>query len=143
MLKEFKQFILRGNVIDLAVAVVIGAAFNNVVQGLVKDFITPLVGAVYQQKSFANASFHFHGATFMYGDFVNTFISFVLVAAVVFFLVVQPINKLVEISKRNDDTADPTTKKCPECYSEIPFKATRCPFCTTKIEDKSASKKKD
>jgi large conductance mechanosensitive channel len=137
MLKEFKKFVLRGNVIDLAVAVVIGAAFNGVVQGLVKDFITPLVGAIYQQKQFANAAFHFHGSTFLYGDFINVLISFIIIAAVVFFLVVQPINKLVAISKRNEKPEDPSTKKCPECYSEIPVKATRCAFCTTKLPAKS------
>ena len=138
MLREFKQFILRGNVIDLAVAVVIGAAFNNVVQGLVKDLITPLVGAIYKQKSFASAAVHFHGASFMYGDFLNTLISFLIVAAVVFFLVVQPINKFIALSKKGDTTPDPTTKKCPECFSEIPLQATRCAFCTVEIKDKKA-----
>ena len=137
MLKEFKQFILRGNVIDLAVAVVIGAAFNSVVQGLVKDFITPLVGAIYQQKQFANAAFHLHGSTFMYGEFINTLISFLIIAVVVFFLVVQPINKLVELSKRGKAPREPGTQKCPECYSEIPIKATRCAFCTTKLPEKA------
>jgi large conductance mechanosensitive channel len=137
MLKEFKQFILRGNVIDLAVAVVIGAAFNSVVQGLVKDFITPLVGAIYQQKQFANAAFHFHGSTFLYGDFINVLISFIIIAAVVFFLVVQPINKLIALSKRNKTSEDPSTKKCPECLSEVPIKATRCAFCTTKLPAKA------
>jgi large conductance mechanosensitive channel len=136
MLKEFKQFVLRGNVIDLAVAVVIGAAFNSVVQGLVKDFITPLVGAIYQQKQFANAAFHFRGSTFLYGDFINVLISFLIIAFVVFFLVVQPINKLIALSKRNETPPAPNTKKCPECYSEIPIKATRCAFCTTKLPAK-------
>lgn len=133
MLKEFRQFILRGNVIDLAVAVVIGAAFNSVVQALVKDFITPLIAAIYKQQQFSSSSFHFHGSTFLYGDFINTFISFLIIAAVVFFLVVQPINKLIALSKRNKTSEDPSTKKCPECYSEIPIKATRCAFCTTKL----------
>ena len=134
MLKEFKQFILRGNAIDLAVAFVIGAAFNSVVQGLVKDLITPLVAAIYKQKQFSAAHFTFHGSQFLYGDFLNTLISFLIIAAVVFFLVVQPINKFIELSKRGDTTPDPATKKCPECFSEIPAQATRCAFCTAKLK---------
>lgn len=138
MLKEFKKFILRGNVIDLAVAVVIGAAFNNVVQAMVRDIITPLVGAVYKQQQFANAAFHIRDSAFLYGDFINAIISFVIISAVVFFFVVQPINKLVAVSKRNKTPEDPSTKKCPECYSEIPAKATRCAFCTVVIKDNKA-----
>lgn len=133
MLKEFKQFILRGNAIDLAVAFVIGAAFNSVVQGLVKDLITPLIAAVYKQQQFSNAHFTLNGSRFLYGDFINTLISFIIIAAVVFFLVVQPINKLVAYSKRNKAPAEPGTKKCPFCYSEIPVKATRCAFCTSDL----------
>jgi large conductance mechanosensitive channel len=136
MLKDFKQFILRGNVIDLAVAVIIGAAFNSVVQGVVKDFITPLIGAIYKQKQFETASFHFHGSAFMYGDFINTLVSFLIVASVVFFLVVQPINKLIAVSKRNKVPPEPGTKKCEFCLSEIDIKATRCAFCTSKLTDK-------
>lgn len=133
MLKEFKQFILRGNAIDLAVAFVIGAAFNSVVQGLVKDLITPLIAAIYKQQQFSNAHFTLNGSKFLYGDFINTLISFIIIAAVVFFLVVQPINKLVAYSKRNKAPAEPGTKKCPFCYSEIPVKATRCAFCTSDL----------
>ncbi len=134
MLKEFKKFILRGNVVDLAIAVVIGAAFNAVVQSLVKDFITPLISAVYKQQKFSEAFFTIRGSHFMYGDFINTFVSFFIIAAVVFFLVVQPINKLVSIANRNESTPEPSTIKCPHCLSEIPKAATRCAFCTSKLE---------
>lgn len=139
MFKEFKKFILRGNVVDLAVAVVIGAAFNSVVQALVKDIITPIIGIVYggKESDFANRYFSVHGSKFLYGDFINTAVSFLLIALVVFFLVVQPINKLIALSKAGKDTPEPTTKKCPECYSEINIKATRCAFCTAKLTKSS------
>lgn len=133
MFKEFKKFILRGNVVDLAVAVVIGAAFTGIVNSLVKDLITPLVASVYKQQQFASAHFTFRGSQFLYGDFINAVVSFVIVAAVIFFLVVQPINRIIALSKDDKDTEEPTTKKCPECFSEIPAKATRCAFCTTKL----------
>lgn len=133
MLNEFKKFILRGNVIDLAVGIVVGAAFNTVVQALVKDLITPLLPAR-GGETFGNAKFVFLGRHFLYGDFLNTLISFLLIAAAVFFFVVQPINKLNEISQRSKDTPEPTTKKCPFCFSEINKKATRCPNCTSKLE---------
>ncbi len=131
MFKEFKKFILRGNVVDLAVAVVIGAAFNAVVQSFVKDMITPLVSAFYKQQKFSEAYFIFRGSRFMYGDFVNNFISFFIIAAVVFFFVVQPINKVVTIANRRATTPEPSTKKCPECLSAIPKDAKRCAFCTS------------
>src|SRR5579871_2704855 len=108
MLKEFKKFILRGNVVDLAVGVVIGAAFNSVVQALVKDLITPVISAFGGTKHFADAHFTFRGSQFLYGDFLNTLISFLLVAAAVFFFVVQPINKLTLLAQRGDAT--PTDK---------------------------------
>jgi large conductance mechanosensitive channel len=134
MLNEFKKFILRGNVVDLAVAVVIGASFTAVVNALVKDFLTPLIGAVQGTRTFADKSFSINSAQFMYGDFLNVLISFLLTAAVVFFLVVQPLNHLSEISKRSKKTQDPTNRKCPECLSEIPLKATRCMYCTSRIQ---------
>jgi len=136
MFKEFKKFILRGNVVDLAVAVVIGAAFNGVVQAFVKDFITPLIGAVWgqgRQSAFATHFFTVRGSQFTYGDFVNVVVTFLIEAAVIFFLVVQPINRLTAIAKSREDTEEPTTKKCPECFSEINIKATRCAFCTAKL----------
>lgn len=138
MLNEFKKFILRGNVIDLAVGVVIGAAFNSVVQAFVKDMITPVISALGGTNHFSSAHFTIRHSEFLYGDFLNTLISFLLVAAAIFFLVVQPINKLTEISARSKDTPEPTTKKCPYCLGEIPKKATRCKFCTSKLEAKKA-----
>lgn len=129
---EFKQFILRGNVIDLAVAVVIGAAFNNVVQSLVKDLITPLLAAIGGQPDFSKYSFTINGSVFLYGDFLNALISFLILAAVVFFFVIKPINTLVSLA-RKEKPADPTTKKCPECLSEIPIDASRCAHCAQKI----------
>ena len=141
MFKEFKKFLLRGNVVDLAVAVVVGAAFNSVVQALVKDFITPLIQGVSDNGSFLKGQFHLtKHITFMWGDFLNTLISFILIAAVIFFLVVQPINRIVALSKAKDDTEEPTTKKCPECYSEINLKATRCAFCTAKLTPAKTSR---
>ena len=133
MLKEFKKFILRGNVVDLAVAVVIGAAFGAIVTALVNDFITPLIAAIGGQHDFSGLTFMLNGSIFHYGDFINKLVSFVLIAGVVFFFVVQPLNRLVTIAKRDDTTEEPTTKKCPECYSEINIKATRCAFCTAKL----------
>lgn len=137
-LKEFRTFILRGNVVDLAVAVVIGAAFNAIVQAMVKDVVTPLIGAIYKQQSFGTAFFRLHGSKIMYGDVVNSIISFIIVAIVVFFLIVQPINKFIALANRNKKSDDPTTKKCPECLSEIPKAATRCKFCTTKLKAEPA-----
>ncbi len=134
MLKEFKKFILRGNVVDLAVAVVIGAAFTAVVNALVKDFLTPLIAGVQGTKSFAEYSVTLHGVKFLYGDFINVLISFLLTAGVVFFLVVQPLNHLSELSKRSKKTEDPTTRKCPACLSEVNSKATRCMFCTSHLD---------
>jgi large conductance mechanosensitive channel len=135
MLNDFKKFILRGNVVDLAVAVVIGAAFNSVVQSLVKDFITPLITGVTKKGNLVEGQFTVaHRFVFNYGDFLNTLISFVIIAAVVFFLVVQPINKLNELTARRKTTEEPTTMKCPECLSEVPKKAARCAFCTSKLK---------
>lgn len=133
MLKDFKQFIMRGNAVDLAVAVVIGAAFNNVVQAIVRDLITPLIAAIGGQPNFSDLTFALHGSKFLYGDVINFVISFLLVAAVIFFLIVQPINKLQDRAKRNKKSEDPTEKKCPQCLSSIPLKATRCAFCTSEI----------
>lgn len=133
MLNEFKKFILRGNVVDLAVAVVIGASFTSVVNAFVKDFLTPLIAAVQGTRAFADKSFVINNIHFQYGHFLNELITFLLTATVVFFLVVQPLNHLSELGKRAKKTPDPTTHKCPECLSEIPLKATRCMYCTSKI----------
>lgn len=137
-LAEFKKFILRGNVVDLAVAVVIGGAFNAIVQAIVKDFITPLIGLIGGKQDFSSGVLHFRGQQFLFGDFINNVISFLAISLVVFFFVVQPVNKLIAISNRNKKPADPTTKKCPECLAEIPKDATRCQFCTSKLPSKEA-----
>jgi len=133
MLSEFKKFILRGNVVDLAVAVVVGAAFNSVVQGIVKDLITPLIAAIGGKQNFSNLSFRLHGSVFMYGDVVNLIISFLIIAAVIFFLVVQPINKVQTLANRGKAPEEPTERKCPECLSSIPKAAKRCAFCTSRV----------
>jgi large conductance mechanosensitive channel len=137
MLKEFKKFILRGNVVELAVAVVVGTAFNALVQAMVKDLFTPLIGAIGGQHDFSKLTFQLNGSTFLYGDVINVAISFLSIAAVVFFFVVQPLNKLQERAKRNKTVEEPTDKKCPECLSVIPKAATRCMYCTTKLSAKS------
>ncbi len=133
MLKEFKQFLLRGNVVDLAVGVVVGAAFGDVVTALVADLLTPLVAAIVQVPDFSALSFTLNGSQFMYGHFVNTFISFLLVAGAIFFFVVKPMNVLIARS-RKEPPADPTTKKCKECMSEIPLEAKRCSHCTQVVD---------
>jgi large conductance mechanosensitive channel len=134
MLKDFKKFILRGNVVDLAVAVIIGAAFGAIVTSIVKDLITPLIAAIGGKQNFANLYFTINHSKFMYGNLINAIISFVIIAAVIFFLVVQPINKLISLSNRNKVPEDPGTKICPECLSAVPVKATRCAFCTIKLK---------
>jgi len=133
MLKDFKKFILRGNTVDLAVAVVVGAAFGAIVSALVRDLITPLIAAIGGQPDFSKLQFSINGSRFLYGDFINAVIAFVIIAAVVFFFIVQPVNKLVARANRNKTTPEPSTIKCTECLSEIPKAATRCAFCTTKF----------
>jgi len=128
MLKEFKQFLLRGNVVDLAVGVVVGAAFGTVVTALVTDFLTPLIAAIAKVPDFGGLSFTINGSQFMYGHFINALISFLLVAASVFFFVVKPMNILIAKSKK-EQPVDPTTKKCKECLSDIPLEAKRCSHC--------------
>ncbi|MDB5238181.1 MAG: large conductance mechanosensitive channel protein [Candidatus Kaiserbacteria bacterium] len=132
MLREFKQFLLRGNVVDLAVGVVVGAAFGTVVNALVKDLLTPFIAAIAKVPDFSSLVFTIHGSKFMYGDFLNAFISFLLVASAIFFFVIKPMNVIIARSRR-EPPADPTTKKCPECQSEIPLNASRCAFCTQPI----------
>jgi large conductance mechanosensitive channel len=134
MFKEFKEFILRGNVVDLAVAVVIGAAFGAIVTALVKDLVTPLIAAIGGQPDFSRLTFTLNGSKFMYGDFINAVISFLLIASVIFFFVVKPLNTILERAKRKKTTDDPTTKKCPACLSEVNIKATRCAFCTSTLK---------
>lgn len=128
MLKEFKQFLLRGNVVDLAVGVIIGAAFGTVVNALVSDLLTPFIAAIVKVPDFSGLFFTINGSKFMYGHLFNAIISFILVAAAIFFFVVKPINLLIARSRKGPPT-DPTTKKCPECLSEIPLGAKRCSHC--------------
>jgi large conductance mechanosensitive channel len=132
MLRDFRQFLLRGNVIDLAVAVVIAAAFGVVITAFVKDLVTPLIAALGGKPDFATLYFTINHARFLYGDFLNTLFAFVLIAAIVFFFVVVPINKLVERS-RKEPPPDPTIRKCPECLSDIPVDARRCAFCGQQV----------
>lgn len=131
-MKGFKQFILRGNVVDLAVGVVIGASFGTVVTALVSNVLTPLIGALVKAPDFSNLMFTINGSKFMYGNFLNALLSFIIVAAAVYFFVVVPINALIAKSKK-EAPLDPTTKKCPECLSEIPIEAKRCAHCTSVI----------
>ena len=133
MLKGFKQFILRGNVIDLAVGVVIGAAFGSIVSALVVDLLTPLMGAIAKVPDFSGMAFTINGSKFLYGDFINHLVSFLLISAAVYFFVVLPMNTLVS-KMHKEPPADPTTKKCPKCFSEINIQATRCAFCTSELE---------
>ncbi len=132
-MKGFKQFILRGNVLDLAVAVVIGGAFGAVVTALVGDLLTPLIAAIVGKPNFSAISFTVNGSQLKIGDFINAIISFLLIAAAVYFFVVLPVNTLVARMRRGETPPDPTTKSCPECLSEIPIAARRCRFCTTPV----------
>ena len=134
MLKGFKQFILRGNVVDMAVGVVIGAAFASVVGAFTKDLLTPLITAITGGGGqFYTLKFTLNGSDFLIGDFVNALVSFLLVAAAVYFFVVTPINALVSRMRKAPAPADPTTKKCPECLSEIPIDARRCAHCAQPV----------
>ena len=129
----FKQFLLRGNVVDLAVGVVIGAAFGTVVTAFVKDLLTPLIAALVKAPDFSALTFTVNGSKFLYGDFVNAIISFLIIAAAVYYFVVLPINALIARTRKNPVPADPTTKICPECCNEVSIKARRCGFCTSSL----------
>lgn len=130
MLKGFKEFIFKGNVIDLAVAVVVGGAFTGIINALVKDLITPLIGAFGGTPNFSGIFFTINNSKFMVGDFLNALISFLIVAAVIYFLVVTPMNQLMAVMKKNETT--PINEKiCQDCLSSIPLKAKRCKFCTS------------
>src|SRR5262245_713401 len=130
MLKGFRQFVLRGNVVDLAVGVIMGAAFGNVISALVKDLLTPIIAAAVGQPDFSAITFTVRGSKFLIGDFINVVVSFVLVAVAVYFFVVVPVNSLTARLRRGEAPPDPTTKKCPECLSEVPIAARRCAHCT-------------
>jgi large conductance mechanosensitive channel len=133
MLSGFKQFILRGNVVDLAVGVVIGAAFGGVVTALTKDLLTPFIAVLVGKPDFSSIGMTIRGTPFPVGDFINAVVSFLLIAAAVYFFVVTPINALVARMRKAPVPADPTTKKCGECLSEIPLEAKRCAFCTQAV----------
>jgi len=131
MLKGFRQFLLRGNVVDLAVAVVIGGAFGVVVTALVKDLITPLIAAIVGKPDFSAISFTINGSQFPVGDFINALVSFLLIATAVYFFVIVPMNAFMARMRRGEAPPDPTTKKCPECLTEVPIAARRCAACTS------------
>jgi large conductance mechanosensitive channel len=132
MLREFRAFILRGNLVDLAVAVVIGTAFTAVVNAIVKDLITPLIAAVGGEPNFDNLAFTINGSRFAYGDFLNAALTFLMVAAVMFFLVIKPVNALMDRMSTEPEVESPT-RPCPECLSQIPRAASRCAFCTSEL----------
>ncbi len=134
MFSGFKKFILRGNVVDLAVGVVIGAAFGTLVNSLVKDLLTPLIAAIFKAPDFSALSVTLNGSSITYGNLLNALISFLIVAAAVYFFVVLPLNKLMAKMRKEPELA-PTTKTCPECASAIPLAAKRCPLCTTALKE--------
>jgi large conductance mechanosensitive channel len=133
MLKGLRQFLLRGNVLDLAVAVVIGGAFGAVVNAMVKDLLTPLIAAIGGQPDFSAIVFVANGSKFLVGDFVNAVVSFLLIGTAVYLFVVSPMNALTARMNRGDAPPDPTTKQCPECLSDVPIAARRCAHCTSQI----------
>jgi len=128
----FKQFVLRGNVLDLAVGIVIGAGFSSVINAFVRDIIVPFISVLIKTSEFSNSSFTVNGSKFFYGDFISVLISFILVAIVVYFIIIAPTNILIARMRRAKPL-DPTTKKCKECLSEIPKDAKRCAFCTQPV----------
>ncbi len=131
-MKDFKEFLLRGNLVDVAVGIVIGIAFAAVVTALVTDLITPLIAAIGGQPDFSGLKFRLNGSQFLYGAFINTLIAFVVIAAVVYFLVVKPVNALMNRYK-TETPVDETVRTCPHCLSEIPAAANRCAFCTQEV----------
>jgi large conductance mechanosensitive channel len=136
-MKGLRQFLLRGNVLDLAVAVVIGAAFGAVITALVKDLLTPLIAAIAGKPDFSAIVFEVNGSKFLLGDFINALLSFLLIGAAVYFFVVVPVNAYMARRQRGEVPPDPTTKKCPECLSEVPIAARRCAFCTSSLDSPS------
>ncbi|MGA2966049.1 MAG: large conductance mechanosensitive channel protein MscL [Terriglobales bacterium] len=138
MLSGFKQFILRGNVVDMAVGVVIGAAFGGVIKALTDDLLMPFIAAIVGKPDFSAIHFTINGTAFPVGLFINAVVSFLLVAAAIYFFVVTPINALVARMRKDPAPADPTTKKCPECLSEIPLDARRCCHCAQPVMGKAA-----
>jgi large conductance mechanosensitive channel len=133
ILRDFKAFLLRGNVVDLAVAVVIGTAFGAVITALVRDILTPIIALIFGKPNFSNLSFTVNSSHFLYGDFINYLIAFISIAAAVFFFVIQPVNALMRRRKTQPDV-ESDTRSCTECLSDIPREARRCAFCTSPQE---------
>ena len=131
-MKDFREFLLRGNLVDMAVAIVIGLAFTAVVTALVADLVTPLIAAVFGSSDFSSLKFTVNSSHFLYGAFINAVITFLVIAAVIFFLVVKPVNALMR-RRRAEPPVDEEVRQCPECLSEIPVAARRCAFCTTQL----------
>jgi large conductance mechanosensitive channel len=138
MLDGFKKFVLRGNVVDMAVGLVVGAAFGGVVTSLVKSFIEPLIALVVGKPDFSALALPIHGTTFPYGVFLTAVVNFLLIAAAIYFFVVMPVNALVARMNRGEKPPDPTTKKCAECLSDIPIEARRCAHCTQPVMGRAA-----
>jgi large conductance mechanosensitive channel len=133
LLSQFRQFILRGNVVDLAVGIVIGVAFTGVVQALVRDFINPLIAALFGKPDFSRFHFTVHHAVFAYGDFINRALVLIIIGMTVFFLVVKPVNVMIDRFHLSPRSPSPASKTCPACFTDIPLKATRCPNCTSEL----------
>lgn len=132
MLKGFRDFLFRGNVVDLAVAVVIGGAFGSIVTSLVKDIVTPIIGAIGGQPDFSGLYVSVNNSKFMIGSFINAIISFVLISAVIYFVIILPMNRIM-VKMKKEEKKDPTEKTCQECLSQIPLKAKRCKYCTSVV----------
>jgi large conductance mechanosensitive channel len=137
VLREFKEFLFRGNIVDLAVAIVVGTAFVALVNAFVADILTPIIAAIFGKPDFSGLTFHINGSTFLYGDFLNALITFVSVAAAVFFFVVKPLNALA--ARRAPEPGAPVERECPECLSIIPAAARRCWHCTTEVTPATAT----
>lgn len=133
MIAGFRDFILRGNVVDLAVGVVIGGAFGTLVNSMVKDVLTPFIAAIAKQPDFSALTFTLNGSRFMYGQFLNAVIAFIIVAASIYFFVVLPMNKVLARVKKPEAAKTPSTKDCPECLSNIPAAAKRCAHCASQV----------
>ena len=133
MLKGFREFVLRGNVVDMAVGVVIGAAFGAIVTALVKDLLTPLIAALVGKPDFSGYVFEVNGSKFLYGEFINAVVSFLLIAAAIYYFVVLPVNAVMARVHQNEPAAAPDKKQCPECRSDIPIAARKCAYCTSVV----------